>query len=227
MIKIQQLTRLLQLASPALPVGAFSYSQGLEWAVAAGIVRDRQSAGDWIAGVMRASLASFEVPVAARLYRGFCNDDPSCIGHWNELIIAARESAELRAETLQMGYSLKRLLLELDGFPRTFAARLNALDPVAYPSAFACAAAAWDIALEAALAAYAWSWLENQVMAALKSVPLGQTTGQALLLDLGGELSALVARALMLPDDELSNFAPGLAIASSRHETQYSRLFRS
>ncbi|HTP97091.1 MAG TPA: urease accessory protein UreF [Burkholderiales bacterium] len=227
MIDAATLPRLLQLASPTLPVGAFSYSQGLEWAVETGVVHDQTSADEWIGAVMRAGIAGFEAPLVARLYRAFRDGDAAAVAQWDERFVTARETAELRAETLQMGYSLTRLLSGLDGFPADHVARLEAIEGASFPAAYACAAAAWNIPLEAALTAYLWAWLENQVMAALKSVPLGQAAGQALLLRLGADIAALAARAAVLEDDELSNFAPGLAIASSRHETQYSRLFRS
>jgi urease accessory protein len=142
------------------------------------------------------------------------------VGAWNALFLASRETAELRAETVQMGYSLNRLLPEL-GVPA-----VDMPEP-AFPAAFAQAARTWGIEPAAALLAYLWAWLENQVMAAVKAVPLGQTDGQKMLLALGGRLHAVVGEALALEDDEIGNFAPGLALASVRHETQYSRLFRS
>ena len=124
-----------------------------------------------------------------------------------------------------MGYSLRRLLHELEDFPLPPA--FDALPEVAFPTGWALAAAVWEIPLADSLAAYVWSWCENQVMAALKAVPLGQAAGQRVLLVLGGRIPAVVQQALVLPEAEWSNFAPGLALASSRHETQYSRLFRS
>jgi len=202
------LARLLQLASPALPVGAYSYSHGLEAAIEAGIVRDAASAEQWIADVLELSMARMEAPVLWRLMRG----EPL-----NEWFLASRESAELRAETLQMGHSLCRLLaeLEVEGLPE---------GEVAYPAAFALAVRHWNLEPRAALVAYLWSWLENQVMAAVKAVPLGQTAGQRILSSLGNDLERIADRA---PSEEMRNFAPGLAMLSARHETQYSRLFRS
>jgi urease accessory protein len=219
----QQLTRLLQLASPALPVGAFSYSQGLEAAVEAGIVHDAASAQRWIADVLELALARMEAPVLLRLIDAWTRDDADAVQYWNALFIASRESAELRAETVQMGYSLARLLPQLINAPL----RLDAKEEIAYPTAYACAAAHWRIDARQALTAYLWSWLENQVMAALKAVPLGQTEGQKILLALSDAVTRTVAFAATLEDEDLGNFAPGLAILASRHETQYSRLFRS
>jgi urease accessory protein len=218
------LARLLQLASPALPVGAFSYSQGLEAACEAGVVRDAASAQLWIGDALRFSVARMEAPVFLRLCRAWRSSDAAAVVDWNERFLASRETAELRAETTQMGYSLRRLLAELGESDR---AALDALEEIAFPTAFAYAVVRWEIDPGRALVAYLWAWLENQVMAALKAVPLGQTDGQRMLLALGDRLAAIVQEAVAASDDALANFAPGLALASSRHETQYSRLFRS
>ena len=218
-----QLTKLLQLASPALPVGAFSYSQGLESAVDAGIVKDAPTAQRWISDVLALSLARMEAPVLLRLIAAWSRADFAAVERWNALFLASRESAELRAETAQMGYSLARLLPGLIAAPL----KLDALEEIAYPTAYACAVAQWQIDATQALIAYLWSWLENQVIAALKAVPLGQTDGQKILLALGDAVTRAAENAATLDDDEIGNFAPGLAILCSQHETQYSRLFRS
>jgi len=207
------LARLLQLASPALPVGAYSYSGGLEAALEAGAVHDAAGAGRWIGDVLAHSVAGMEAPLLARMI-----ESPGA--RWNELFLASRETAELRAETLQMGYSLNRLLKEL-GFEEC------AYEEPSYPAVYACAVRQWHIDAREALVAYLWAWLENQVMAAIKAVPLGQTDGQRILLALGARLEAIAADAAALHEDELGNFAPRLAVLSTRHETQYSRLFRS
>ena len=205
--------RLLQLASPALPVGAYSYSGGLETAIEAGIVKDAGSAQQWIGDVLEFAVGRMEAPVLLRMMAGE-------VASWNELFLASRETAELRAETLQMGYSLNRLLPELG------LSRLE-LEEISFPAAFAHAAAAWKIDPRDALTAYLWSWTENQVMAAIKAVPLGQTDGQKILLALGSQVRQTVEEASCFNYENLGNFAPGLAMLSSRHETQYSRLFRS
>ena len=216
--------RLLQLASPSLPVGAYSYSQGLESAVEAGIVRDAASAGRWIGGVLDLSVCAMEAPVFLRLMAAWETQDGPAARRWNDEFIASRETAELRAETIQMGHSLRILLSDLGvGDPET----LQAWDEVTFPAAFAFAAAAWRIDAREALAAYLFAWIENQVLAALKCVPLGQTDGQRLLLELSQRIAAAVAGAAAMDDEDLSNLAPGLALASARHETQYSRIFRS
>jgi urease accessory protein len=221
------LARLLQLASPTLPVGAYSYSQGLEAAVEAGTVRDAASAGRWIGDALALSLARFEAPAWCRMHAAWAGPDHAEVRRLNAWFLATRETAELRAETLQMGYSMRRLCAELGEFDAEALTELAGMDEVAFPVTFTFAVAQWRIPARDALIAYLWSWVENQAMAALKAVPLGQTDGQRLLLRLGGSLSAIADEALATDDTMLANFAPGLAIASSRHETQYSRLFRS
>ena len=223
-----QLARLLQLASPALPVGAYTYSQGLEWAVESGVIGDEASAGRWIADLLRYGIGRYEAPLVAALMAAWTAGDQAAIIRLNDTFLASRETAELRAETAQMGFSLRRLIGDLrDASLAPLATTAEALPEAAFPTLWAGIAAAWGIAPEAAVAAYLWSWAENQVMAALKAVPLGQAAGQRLLAALGGEIPAVVQDALALPEDRWSNFTPAFAIASARHETQYSRLFRS
>jgi urease accessory protein len=212
--------RLLQLASPALPVGAYSYSQGLEAAVESGIVSDAASATSWIGDVLELAIGSMEAPVLLRLIAAWEDRDLDAVRRWNDEFIASRETAELRAETLQMGYSLGNLLKDLD-------AGDAAIEGAAYPTLYAYAAVQWRLDPREALEAYLFAWVENQVLAALKTVPLGQTEGQRMLLVLGERITQVAARARVLGDAELTNFAPGLALASARHETQYSRIFRS
>jgi urease accessory protein len=218
---------LLQLVSPTLPVGAYSYSQGLESAVEVGVVRDSASARRWIGDLLDYSLARMDGPVLLRLIESWSVGDDGAAARWNALFLAGRETAELRAETLQMGYSLKKLLMELEETDEEARARLAGLEEMSFPAAFAFAVAHWQIPAQQALVAYLWAWLENQVMAAIKLVPLGQTDGQRILLALGERLAATAERAASLSDDEIGSFAPQFAILSSRHETQYSRLFRS
>lgn len=221
------LVRLLQLASPALPVGAYSYSQGLEAAVERKIVRDGATAARWIGALLEYSVARMEAPMLLRSTAAWRAGEFPTVERWNALFLASRETAELRAETVQMGYSLRKLLCELACGDDKSCSQLERLEEIAFPTAFAYAAAHWRIAARPALAAYLWAWLENQVMAAVKAVPLGQTEGQRILLALGESLTAMAERAVAMEDNELGSFAPALAIISSRHETQYSRLFRS
>ena len=222
MSDILALVRLLQLASPSLPVGAYSYSQGLEAVIESGEVSDAASATRWIGDALALSVAGMEAPIFLRLMAAWIARDPSAASRWNDEFIASREASELRAETLQMGYSLRRLIVEMEP-----TADLDHIEEISFPAAFAYAATRAGIATDEALAAYLFAWVENQALAALKAIPLGQTDGQRLLRELAQAIPGIVERAAMASDDELSNFASGLALAASRHETQYSRIFRS
>lgn len=223
-----QLARLLQLASPALPVGAYTYSQGLEWAVESGVIRDEASAGQWIADLLAHGIGRYEAPLVFSLISAWTAEDCHEIARLNGEFLASRESAELRAETAQMGFSLQRLVRDLRDPELAFIeSTLAGLGEIAFPTGWAALAAHWRIDAEAAVTAYLWSWVENQVMSALKTVPLGQAAGQRLLVALGAQIPAIAVDALKRPENYWSNFTPAFAIACARHETQYSRLFRS
>ena len=221
------LVRLLQLASPALPIGAYSYSQSLEWAVESGAVHDAMSARNWIGDVLELVVARGEAAFAWRLVAAAQRGDWTAFVRWNDVSRASRETAELRAESEQMGRSLVRLALDLELLDASARDVLRRLEPVVVPAAYALAARGFGVPGDCALTAYVWSWLENQVLAAVKLVPLGQVAGQRLLASLGAAIPAVVANAMTIDDDGISTFAPGFAIASARHETQYTRLFRS
>jgi len=221
------LVRLLQLASPALPIGAYSYSQGLEWVVAAGGVGDAAAAQAWIGDALELVVAPGEAAVVWRLLDAAQRNDWSQVSEWNDWFRASRETAELRAETEQMGTSLCKLTTELDLLDAPALATAAAIAPVTLPGAYALIVRGFALPAAAALTAYVWSWLENQVLAAMKTIPLGHSAGQRLLVQLGARIPAAVALARSIADEDVSSFAPGLALASSRHETQYTRLFRS
>ncbi|MCB1775615.1 MAG: urease accessory protein UreF [Gammaproteobacteria bacterium] len=216
--------RLMQLTSPALPVGGFTYSQGIEWAVEAGWIRDVGSLRDWLSGLIDDGLAGLELPLLVRLYRACEAGEPAQVGHWGRQLLASRETRELRQEELNRARALISLLRDL-GIGRVTEWADELVHCQAAP--FAVAAVEWRITLEDCLLGYAWSWLENQVAAAIKLVPLGQTDGQRVQLQLAESLPGACARALKIDDDAIGSSAPALAIASARHETQYTRLFRS
>jgi len=216
----RRLTALLQLASPALPVGAFCYSQGLERAVHDGLVDDGDSARAWIFALLRGPVSHFDGPVWWRLHHAWRIGDEAAFAQWNERYVASREGAELRAESLQMGASLVRLAVDLG-------LRAPSRDELGFPAAFAALASELDVDPQDGLTAFLWCTVENQVAAAVKSVPLGQVAGQRILLAAHDEIASAVAMAATLADDDLASAAPGLALASALHETQYSRLFRS
>ena len=219
------LAALFQLASPMLPVGAFAYSQGIERAVEDGLIADAAGARRWIFDALAGPMATFEAPLWIRLYRACACSDAAGFAEWNERFLASRETFELRAETLQMGSSLAILArdLRIDG---AFSQIGKLVEPT-FPAAFAAMAHALDLDERSGLSAYLWGWLENQVAAALKSVPLGQLAGQRLLLDAHLRLAQTAESAMTSSDDDLVSAAPGLALTCALHETQYSRLFRS
>ena len=221
------LLHLLQFASPALPIGAYSYSQGLEAALENGLVRDAASARHWIAQHLAGVVARWEAPLCWRLMQAFEQQDFDSVRRWSERFIASRDTAEFRAETIQMGYSLTKLLGELGVADGELMASLLREPEVALPTAYACAVAALRIPREQALLAMLFAWAENQVLVCVKSVPLRQVAGQRLLLSLRPELEAAALTAQTLQDDEMGNWTPGLSLLSMRHEVQYSRLYRS
>lgn len=221
------LLHLLQLASPSLPIGAYSYSQGLEAALENGTVHDEATARGWIIDTLHHVVARFEAPVLWRLLQAFSERDAARVSEWNERFIAARDTAEFRAETIQMGYSLARLAIDLKIGDDALRGILQAQPEVPLPTALAYAAVALDVPHEAALLGMLFSWAENQVLVCVKSVPLGQVAGQRLLLSLQPELEKAAQQAARLADHEFSNWSPGLSLLSMRHEVQYSRLYRS
>ena len=218
------LPQLLRLASPMLPVGAYAYSQGMEWAVEEGVIRDEGTALLWITDLLQFNVGTLEAPIWRRLYRAWQERDIESARHWNARFIAIRETAEFRAETLQMGGALKAVL---DSTREIDTGLLDQIELPAFPTAFSFAAHGLGVPLREGLTGYLWSWAENQVSSTMKLVPLGQSSGQRILVKLIALLPEIADNALGMPDDALSNFAPALAIASSRHETQYTRLFRS
>jgi urease accessory protein len=227
MMQAAALLHLLQLASPSLPIGAYSYSQGLESALEAGHVRDAAGARAWIARQLHEVVAQWDAPVCWRLMHAFARRDRAAVDEWSGRYAASRDTAELRAETLQMGYSLARLVAELGIADADIGAMLPPDTETTLPVAYACAVAALDIPPREALLAMLFAWVENQVLVCVKSVPLGQVAGQRMLLSLRGEIEAAARHAQQVADDDMGNWAPALSLLSMRHETQYSRLYRS
>lgn len=218
---------LMQLVSPALPIGAFAFSQGLESAFELGWVSDEQSLSEWLSGVLEDGLTRCELPLIARFYTAFEQQDSNAIAQWDEWLAATRETAELAAEDSRLGASLKRLLGSLELLPKD-AGNPPLLPPQAgYVTLFSYAAYKRGVPLRQALLGFGWAWLENQLAVACKALPLGHTAAQRVIEQLRGELVAAVDQALLLEDDALGPVLPGVALASALHETQYSRLFRS
>lgn len=222
------LLRLLWLASPALPVGGFSYSEGLEAAVEAGLVRGEPAAGDWLVDQLRLVLARSDLPVAAQAFDAWRSADAARIAALNDWVRQTRESAEAKLQVEQMGRSLVEWLRNGEQAADPRIATLAALAPApTWPVAFALATVLAGAEREDALLAFAFGWAENMTQAAMKAVPLGQAAAQRILARLADAIPPAVSAAAQLDDDGRQAFAPMLAILSSRHETQYSRLFRS
>jgi urease accessory protein len=214
----------LRLGSAALPIGAFAYSQGLEQAVESGAVRDTDSARHWITGLLSSSVLGADVPMLLRLQRAWSSGDELAVRRLGDRLFAMRPSRELREEERQLGGALFRLL-ERSGLEKAVG---WAREPRAtLASAFALAAASWQLSEEAAAVSYCFAWAEAQVGAATRLIPLGQSAAQSVL---SGALEAIAVGlpfALTLEEDEIAATAPGQALLSASHETQYSRLFRS
>lgn len=236
-----RLVHLLKLASPALPVGGFAYSQGLEAAVTAGLVSDEESAAAWLLGLLEDAVGTLDLPVLARLHAAWAASDRARVLRWGAYLLACRPTAELQAEDRHLGGALARVLAALDVAAQvdvdateggagaaTRDGRAAAWSrTLPFASAFACAAAAWNIPVGQALEAYAFVWAEAQTSAAVRLVPLGQTAGLHLAARAMRAIPAIARRAQSLADDQIGAAAPGQALLSAQHETQYSRLFRS
>lgn len=218
------LLRLMQLVSPALPVGAFAYSQGLETAVSRGWVSNEGETLQWIGGLLRHNVARLDLPVMLRLHAAFRVGDDAALQHWSCFLAACRESRELRAEDQHLGQALARLLTDLGVEPARVWRRAAA---ASFAASFALAAVTWRIPAHIAASGYAFTWLENQIACAIKLVPLGQTAGQRVLSEIQQAIPNVVAAAQCLDDEEIGFSAPSFAIGSAWHETEYTRLFQS
>jgi urease accessory protein len=220
--------QLMWLASPALPVGGFSYSEGLEAAVESGCVQNEAQATRWLLDQLQLSLARADLPALAQSHRAWCAHDGAAAQAVNHWLHHTRESAELRQQGEQMGRSLIDWLRNGAFAQDPRIDTLAALQPTPlWPSAFALAATLAGAGAQDTLLAFAWGWAENMAQAAMKAVPLGQAAAQRMLGCLAADIPAVVEAALAMNDDERQAFTPMLAILSAQHETQYSRLFRS
>jgi len=228
-IDLNEITALMQLASPALPIGGYSYSQGLEAAIDSGLVKDASTAEAWIKDVFLGVFARSEAPLWLLCYEAWASKDIDEVNNLNEYFLVSRETSELRSETEQMGWSLMQIAQSL-GWGGDSLSNLAAINPLSLLAAHSYACFHLNIQSKNGLAAYAFSWIENQVAASLKAIPLGQVAGQQALTKIRLLVPEMVQEAEKRAKSGLSmidNFSPMLAILSSRHETQYSRLFRS
>ncbi len=218
------LLRLCHLVSPALPVGAYHFSQGLEYAVHAGWVNNELETAEWIEGLAHNAIGTLDLPLLLRMHTAWQTIGIHAVTRWSRELIASRETNELRAEERHMGKALAKVLVELEiETAREWIVR----DDATYAALFALAAAHWKIDRIAAAQGYLWAWTENQVLAALKLLPIGQSAGQRILHRIVPIIPAIVARAAAIDDDAIGVATPSHGVASSRHEMQYSRLFRS
>jgi len=218
------LTRLLQLVSPALPIGAFAYSQGLEQAVASGWVTDEETAASWLLGLLHQGMATLDLPVLDRLIDAWRTDNRPRVDAWSAWLAACRPTRETRAEERQLGAGMARALAAIGVRD---AAGWEGCAHVTQAAMFALGAARFAIPTAAAMAGFAFAWAEATTSAAVRLVPLGQSAGQRLLAAAGDEIPDVVEHARALDDDELATSTPGQAVASALHEALYSRLFRS
>ncbi len=217
---------LIWLASPALPVGGFSYSEGLEAAIEHGLVHNEATCATWLMDQLWVTQVKGDLAVVAQAMLAWPELDQARLQRLADWVMATRESAELRLQTEQMGRSMLEWLRQLET-PDHPALRVLAQLPPNYPLAQALALTWTGASPESALQACAFGWAENMTQAAVKAIPLGQSAGQRVLAQLAREIPAAARTALHLPDDERQAYSPMLAILSSRHEIQYSRLFRS
>lgn len=218
------LLRLMHLVSPSLPVGSFTYSQGIEWAVECGWINTADELESWLDSLLHSGVTHLEVPLLQRMYRAVEQQAEDELCYWIDYLNASRETAELLQEEKNRGRAMVDLLIALDV---PLAAKWKPLLAQNQSATFALAAVHWQIPLTQAAYGYVWSWLENLVLAAVKIIPLGQTQGQQILHRMAAQLPDVVVSGLAVADEEIGASSPALAIASSLHETQYTRLFRS
>ena len=218
------LLRLMHLVSPSLPVGGFTYSQGIEWAVEAGWIRTAADLDAWLDDQLHQGLARLDLPLLLRMHAAATAQNPVAMDGWIDWLLAGRETAELRAEEGNRGRAMAALLTAWGLVPDPTWVQVLTRSQAA---GLAYAACAWGIAPRDMALGYAWGWLENLTLAGIKLVPLGQTQGQQLLQRLVAEIPGALGRAVDLADADIGSSSPALAIASGLHETQYTRLFRS
>jgi urease accessory protein len=221
----QQLLRLLQLASPLLPVGGYSYSEGLESLISQEIIQNRVTLHAWIQRELQVGAIRIETAILDRAYLAGLESNIERLQYWNQWLSAARETEELRQQSWQMGGSLTKLAIELTPEIQDLISTIDR--PCNYAIAFGIIAQHWQIDRSTTIAAYLHSWVTNSLGAGVKLIPLGQTAGQQILWELQAEIDVLTQTIPTVTDDDLYACSWGLSLASMQHETLYSRLFRS
>ena len=216
--------RLLQFLSPISPVGSYSYSQGLEWAVNAGWIFNESDFQLWVEGQIASQLSEQELPLLIRLYRAVQARDIEGFEQWSQLSLAVRDTAELRQEEKDRGSAYYRILKTIDPVDAIWPCSCFLQTPFASMAWFAVNQ---NIKEESLLAAFAHNWLENSLSTAMKIIPLGQSTGQRLLFELSPQLLMAIERSYAVSDERVGISLPAMSFASAAHETQYSRVYRS
>lgn len=218
------LIRLLHLVSPSLPTGAFSYSQGLEWAVEEGWVGNYSSLKQWLIDSLHQSLARLDIPMLRAMYQACSLENIKELEKLCNTLLAFRETQEFVLEEKNRGRAMASLLESLNLLP---ALHWKPVVSTSQLAGYSLAASSWRIPVRQAASGYIWSWLENQTLTGIKIIPLGQTEGQQMLAELTDKISPSIDRGFSLSFDEIGASTPALAIASSLHETQYTRIYRS
>nr|WP_319395968.1 urease accessory protein UreF [uncultured Desulfobacter sp.] len=230
------LIRLMHLVSPSLPTGGFAYSQGLEWAIEKGWINSESPLEQWLLNVLETGMTHVDIPLLQMIYQAVERRDIDAFTRAAQWVRACRETKELRNEEEHRGRAMAAIIKEL-GLCQDSMAK-SKKKPIHDPwhkviassqlAGFAFAAALWQIPIQAAAQGYLWSWLENQVLAAVKIIPLGQSSGQRVLARLSPAIDTAVATGLQIKDvEQMGSSLPALGLAGSNHETQYTRLFRS
>lgn len=228
-IETTALLRLLHLVSPSLPTGGFAYSQGLEWAVESGWIKDADTLENWLENILNSAMVNVDIALFSRLYQAAAQKKIQDFSKFTSMVIACRETSELRMEEKNRGRAMASILKDLDirflaseKFKNWFE-----IASTCQLAGFAVAAAEWKIPSKIAAAGYLWAWLENQVLSGIKIIPLGQTAGQKILKRLAVHIEGAVSKGIAINEEDIGASLPALSIGSSCHETQYTRLFRS
>ena len=223
-MNIDSLARLLQLASPSLPVGGYAYSQGLEWAIDADWVCTVEQCHKWIEEAVKYNLCLTELPILSRMFDACEANDLEAMAKWSEWVLASRESKERFQEDQWLASAYRKVMVAID-------VPLGSLENLPEQHSYLCyiaiAASHFSIEKEALLGAYLWQFIENQALGAMKMIPLGQTDGLKMAHQLSANIGAWVQRGLSVREEDIGASLPGWIMASMLHETQYSRLYRS
>jgi urease accessory protein len=226
-IKKNNLLNVLRLSSQSLPTGAFSYSQGMEWLVDTRRINDESSVYEWIASILHGPYVNYELPILRELFEAWSIVDHKTIKILNQDYLNSRETSEIQKETLQMGYALREIIHEMNIASDEATEFLTQIDQLTFVTGFSFCSYSIGLSIEEMLMSHVWSFIENQILVAIKAVPLGQSAGQRLLNRIIPLGDSAVSRSMEVSSDNWANFSPLQAISSSKHETQYSRLFRS